>query len=99
MSLAESAGQRRTPNSEALGALIAGIEAAITSTRRIARLAGLPRLRAGIAPPPSMQSRDRKQGEGLAEGRVSPIVRLAPWRPAGLPGPCTRTSFPPTSSR
>ena len=49
MSLAESAGQRRTPNSEALGALIAEIEAAITSTRRIARLAGLPRLPAARA--------------------------------------------------
>jgi hypothetical protein len=34
---------------EALDALIAEIEAAVTSTRRIARLAGLPRLRAARA--------------------------------------------------
>ena len=34
---------------EALDALIAEIEAALTSTRRIARLAGLPRLRAARA--------------------------------------------------
>src|SRR5207247_1699365 len=46
---------------------------------------------------PSMQSCARKQGAGLTEAALSPIVRLQ-WRPARLPGLCTRTSCPPTSS-